>query len=595
MVDQDELQAVLEAASVDRAWEHMEWMSREVPERRSGWPAARRQADYLTERLRDYGFDAHQDEFPGLVSDPRPGSLTLLSPEARSIPAMTFAHSSSTPSEGLEGELLYLGSGGEEDYAGLDARGKIVLAELSYAPPRPEKTRIATAHGAAGIVLINWGDDDNPSIPMGTVKSVWGNPTVDNLDQMPNLPAVGVARVEGIRVRELARRGMVRARIVAVGGREWRALHQPHAVLGSGDTGDWILLGDHMDSWGGGATDNTSGNAVTLEVARILAAHRDRLRRDVQVAFWQAHENGIMEGSTWFVDHYWDAIGRGLIGYVNVDSPGMKYATAYEATLSPELWTWHRDLMRRALGYATEPRKIAKTGDQSFFGVGVPAISGRSEFSRDLVERWHGAVLAPWYQSADDTMEVADRQVLAQDLAMTLAYAWELATRPVLPYDFREPSRILRDALEGYRAAADGSLGLDETAALARELEHAVAALWERGAALADRLDAGDASAELGESAARLNAGLKELSRLLIPTLNSVVGRYGQDSYGLTALRHWVPSLAGVGVLKGHERLSGEHMLWWGKLVRERNRVTDTVAAALAVARALAAEQEAGR
>ncbi|HET9014773.1 MAG TPA: M28 family peptidase [Thermomicrobiaceae bacterium] len=590
MAERDELRAILAEASVDRAWEHMEWMSREVPERRSGWPAARRQADYLTDALRGSGFDAHQDEFPGLVSDPRMGSLTLLSPEARTIPAMTFAHSTSTPPEGLEGDLLYLGSGGEQDYAGQDARGRIVLAELSYAPPRPEKTRIATEHGAAGIVLINWGDDDNPSIPMGTVKSVWGNPTVDNLDRMPNLPAVGIARVEGIAVRELARRGTVRARIVAVGGREWRPLHQPHAILGSGDTGDWILLGDHMDSWGGGATDNTSGNAVTLEVARVLAAHRDRLRRDVQVAFWQAHENGIMEGSTWFVDHYWDAITRGLIGYVNVDSPGMKHATDYEATLSPELWTWHRDLMRRALGYATEPRKIAKTGDQSFFGVGVPAISGRSEFSRELVERWHGAVLAPWYQSADDTMEVADRQVLGQDLAMTLAYAWELATRPVLPYDFRDTARILHEALVGYRDAADGSLRLDDTAALAGELEGVAGSVWKRSASLAGRLDGGDGSAELAEAAARHNAGLKELSRLLIPTLSSVVGRYGQDSYGLSALGRWVPSLAGVDVLREHGRMTGEHMLWWGKLVRERNRVTDDVAAALAVARALAAE-----
>lgn len=574
------LAAILREASVDHAWAHMEWMSREVPERISGWPAARTQADYLTDQLRGYGYHTHQDEFPGLVSYPRPGSLTLIAPETRTIPAMTFAHSTSTPVGGLEGELVYVGAGGEADYEGRDVRGKIVLAELSYAPPRPEKTRIATTQGAAGLILINWGDDDNPSIPMGTVKSVWGNPTVDDLHLMPNLPAIGIARDEGVKVVELAKRGTVRARLVADADRLWRTLHQPHAMLDPGRGGDWLLLGDHMDSWGGGATDNTSGNAVTLEVARVLAAHRDELRRDVQVAFWQAHENGIMEGSTWFVDHYWDAITRGLIGYINVDSPGMKFAEQYQSTLSPELWSFHREVMAAALGYVTEPHKLAKTGDQSFFGLGIPSISGRSLFPEELITRWHGAVLGPWYQSADDTMDVADKTVLAQDLSMTLAYAWELATRPVLPYDFRDSTRLVREALAGYQAASDPSLKLEATVQLASEVESAAARLDEQSSSLATRFASGDASVDLEAEAARLNAGLKRLAQMLNPVLSSVVGRYGQDTYGLSALRHWVPSLALAGRLQGLDPASGNHMLWWGKLVRERNRVTDALLSA---------------
>ncbi|HXX38605.1 MAG TPA: M28 family peptidase [bacterium] len=584
------LREVLDAASVDRAWQHMLWMSSTVPERVSGWPEAQTQADYLTEQLGVYGYDAHEDELVGLVSRPGRGALMVLAPEARTIEAMTFAHSTSTVAEGLQGELLYVGSGGEADYEGKDARGKIVLAELSYAPPRPEKTRIATEHGAIGLVLVNWGDDDNPSIPMGTVKPVWGNPTVDDLHKMPNLPAIGIARRDGVLVRALCQHSTVRARIVAVGGREWRTLRQPHGVLGAGSTDDWMLVGDHMDSWGGGATDNASGNAVTLEVARVLAKYRSELRRDVHIAFWQAHEDGIMEGSTWFVDHYWDAITRGLIGYLNVDSAGMKYATRYEATLSPELWTWHREIMPRALGYVTEPRKLAKTGDQSFFGVGVPAISGRSAFSPELLERWHSAVLGPWYQSADDTMEVADKEVLAQDLRISVAYAWELVTRPVLPYDFRDPARILQEAMESYRQAADNTLGLDAAVTLARDFTAAADQLSRRCRRLTAAFDEGDPSAELTADAARLNAGLKQISRTLIPVLGSVVGRYGQDTYGLSALNHWVPSLTNVGVLRQHDRLTDRHMLWWGKLVRERNKVTDAIASVVATTSALVRE-----
>ena len=583
-INAERLHQVIGEASVDRTWSHMEWMSREVPERISGWPAAKRQADYLTDHLNTYGFEAHQDEFPGLVSYPRPGSLTLIHPEQRLIEAMTFAHSTSTPDGGLDGELVYVGAGGESDYEGKDVTGKIVLAELSYAPPRPEKTRIATLNGAIGLILINWGDDDNPSIPMGTVKSVWGNPTVDNVHQMPNLPAVGISRVAGIDVRQLAQHGLVRARIISDADNVWRTLHQPLGVLGL-NARQFILIGDHMDSWGGGATDNTSGNAVTLEVARVLAQHRDELRRDVWVSFWQAHEDGIMEGSTWFVDRYWDDITRRLAGYLNIDSPGMKYAEQYRATLSPELWTFHREAMQVALGYATDPQRLAKTGDQSFFGTGTPAISGRSSFPTELVQRWHGGVLGPWYQSADDTMDVADKTVLEQDLRMTLAYAWELASRPILPYDFRESVRLISSALEEYTRETDESLGLDHPKSLAGELEMLTDRLWMQANTLADRFTNGEQSNDLEAQAEILNAHLMTLSSTLNPLLTSVIGRYGQDTYGLTALRRWIPSLAHAGELKSREAGSGEHMLWWSKLVRERNRVTDNLQTAVDVAR----------
>ncbi|MCO5220955.1 MAG: M28 family metallopeptidase [Thermomicrobiales bacterium] len=572
-----QLDEVIAEASTDKAWEHMEWMSREVPTRISGWEPAKRHADYLTDELTSYGFAAHQDVFPGLVAYPRPGKLIITSAVEQVIEGYTFAHSISTPPEGLEGELLYVGAGGEADYEGKDARGKIVLAELSYSPPRPEKTRIATANGAIGLILINWGDDDNPSIPQGTVKPVWGNPTVDNIHMMPNLPAIGIARLQGVPIRELCKQGSVRATIVSDADRLWKTLHQPHARLGAGSEPHFLLLADHMDSWGGGATDNTSGNAVTLEVARVLANHKSELRRDIQVAFWQAHENGIMEGSTWFVDHYWDEIDRGMIGYINIDSSGMKYATQYEATLSPEFWTMHEESMQAALGYVTPPKRLEKTGDQSFFGVGVPAISGRMEFSKELLERWHGAILGPWYQSTDDTMDVADKDVLAQDIRISMAYAWTLATRPVLPYDFRHNARILREALEGYAAATDDTLGLDVTVELAKGFEAKAAGVYARANELQARFAAGESGGSLDDDAAALNDTMRTISRTVIPVLGSVVGRYGQDTYGLSALKRWIPSLALVSVLKDQDPLSGDHALWWGKLVRERNRVTDAV------------------
>lgn len=62
------------------------------------------------------------------------------------MPAWPCCHINSTPPEGQEFEVVYLGSGGEEDYAGKDVAGKAVLVEVSYAPATPEKAMLASEH-----------------------------------------------------------------------------------------------------------------------------------------------------------------------------------------------------------------------------------------------------------------------------------------------------------------------------------------------------------------------------------------------------------------------------------------------------------------
>ena len=155
---------ILAQLSVDRAWHHVAWLSTEVPERLSGSPAEERAAGYLEAQLEAAGIRAHIHRLSGLVSFPDQCRLEVVVPDnaLKPISGMTFAQSASTPPEGIEGELVYVGAGGESDYAGKDVSGKIMLASLSYAPPRPEKMRIATVHGARALIIMNWGPPDNP-------------------------------------------------------------------------------------------------------------------------------------------------------------------------------------------------------------------------------------------------------------------------------------------------------------------------------------------------------------------------------------------------------------------------------------------------
>src|SRR5687767_6926178 len=173
------LEALLDDLSVDRAWAHLEHIAREIPSRLAGSPNARRMAEYAHEALGRAGLESRLHEFPGLVSFPEPGLLRVLSPERREIVANTLGHSAST--DGLEGELVYVGSGAESDYVGKDVRGKITLSELSYSPARHEKALIAWQRGSTAQVMMNWGGDDNAAVPFGSVKSAWGNPSPEAL------------------------------------------------------------------------------------------------------------------------------------------------------------------------------------------------------------------------------------------------------------------------------------------------------------------------------------------------------------------------------------------------------------------------------
>ena len=99
--------------------------------------------------------------------------------------------------------------------------------------------------------------------------------------------------------------------------------------------GEAALLGAHYDhlGWGGpgsmvpderaihpGADDNASGVAVLLDAARLLAAHPERLKRDVYFVAFAGEEEGLL-GSAAFVKAKRNSP-RDYVGMVNLDMVG---------------------------------------------------------------------------------------------------------------------------------------------------------------------------------------------------------------------------------------------------------------------------------
>src|SRR5512142_2017239 len=165
----DEIKAILDEFSPEEAYRHTKTIGETWVNRISGTKELEGSVEYIVQQLRSYGIEnATAQPLEGLISLPTISEVRIVSPEQRGIDSRPFAQIGSTPDDGIEAELVFVGPGGFSDYEGRDVRGKIVLAELSYAPPRPEKARIATLKAAAGLILSNWGPSDSEIIPLGT-------------------------------------------------------------------------------------------------------------------------------------------------------------------------------------------------------------------------------------------------------------------------------------------------------------------------------------------------------------------------------------------------------------------------------------------
>ena len=327
--------------------------------------------------------------------------------------------------------------GGYEDYEGLDVRGKIVLTGMTWAPPRPEKARIAHEKGAKALIIMNWGPVDNPVIQMGGVKSQWGNPTPESYQTIPLIPVISITRGAGEYLRELIDRTEVRVWLRAEATREWVSASQPVGFLKAEvETDEFILVGSHMEAWGKTAVCNSSGNSLTLELARVLAAHRRELRRNVVFAFWDGHEVAEAAGSTWFVDSRWESLSQNCLAYLNVDNPGIRGTSIPGLTGVAEMREFLQGLVRRQWDREATWSTAYKGGDSSFFGVGVPYVGFYTRYTEEELKRLNYASLSPTLHSEGDTIDKLDQDLFKRHLDLYGSLVLSLTNTPRIPYDF---------------------------------------------------------------------------------------------------------------------------------------------------------------
>ncbi|MBW2149407.1 MAG: M28 family peptidase [Deltaproteobacteria bacterium] len=566
---------IVQELSGEEAFKHIQKISREIPTRMAGTEECKRMAEYLRDQMIGYGIPAEVHEFDALVGFTGTAELIVLEPENRVIQCNPFVHITNTTPAGIQGELVFIGSGGVDDYQGKDVQGKITLSELSYSPPRQEKQRIAAEHGSIAQIMINWGPSDCKTLAYGSVKPPWGNPTPATLADMPRIPSITISRADGEYLMGLCRTGRVRVWLRAESPEEWRRAQNTLGLLeGSEEPDKFVILGGHMDSWGGGVTCNATGNFAVLEIVRALALHRHELKRSIRIGFWSCHETGTMVGSSWFVETYWDDLDRNGIAYINVDSPGMRDTSFYAASSSTEMARFHKSVERGVLGEETQRKRLAHTGDQSFMGIGVPAVSGRTEYMPEQIKSWHGANLAPWHHSDEMTLDKMDVPMMLKAMKIYVAYVVRLCNTAVLPFDHVSVARELKDRLDAIASSVGGRLDLSRPRRYAGQFIRDAQALDESLQKLREETQ-GATSWKENQRVLLANRVQMKLSRILHPINFSIANRYGFDYYGFTALYTPIPCLYESKNLATLPPNSTDYRALLAYLVQQTNRVSD--------------------
>jgi Iap family predicted aminopeptidase len=556
-------QQLLDEISQDRLWTYVSTVAKD--ERMSGSAEEREAMQYIAGMLRSWNVDVHEYEHDGYVSKPLSARLNVHSPESAAIECSTSAFGTSGT---VRGEVVFVDQGNDDDYGGKDVAGKVVLINAIASPGR---VLTAGHNGAAAAIFTS-----HNHLYQRIVTPVWGTPTPDRTALIPQIPVISIYNPDSERIRVWLEQGAVEVELEAEVCTGWATL--PIVVgdiHGAQEADRFVMLAGHVDSWFYGAMDNAAANATTLECMRILAAHRDQLRRGFRAVFWSGHSHGRYAGSTWYADNFWEELSDGCVAYVNVDSTGATGAVLYEEILAmSETAQLAKDVISDVAGQTAEVNRIGRAGDQSFWGIGIPSvfmslsrvpIESAPELSKamgTLMGRKKSGQAWFWH-TEHDTLDKIDRNVLELDTKIYLSTILRLCNNAVLPFDYAATVTEIAQTLGQYQSRAGQALDLSRVIARAEELHAQIETLNAR---------IGSVQGEAQEASA--NQALIDLGRLLVPVNYTETGKFDHD---LAMPSTAVPGLRGVDELARLEPESDGYRFLRTQLRRRQNQLAFTL------------------
>lgn len=268
-----------------RAFEHLQHLALGIAGRLGGSEGERRAADYIAAHLSGLGLEVSRQEFPVRSYDLVEKRLEILEPALGEIPCEAHWLLADTPPEGVEGEMIFIENGTEEDI-GPEIEGKVVLVLGGLRGPAYE--RFMRFRPLARITI-----EPEIAIPPLRIEAL-----PEERAKFGAVPSLRITHEDGLRILKAGSR---RARLVVrTSETESTSQNVIGTLHGSRFPDEIVVIGGHYDTALGiqGASDNTGGTALVLELARVFADTGSW--RTLRFVGWGAEELGL-RGSVHYI------------------------------------------------------------------------------------------------------------------------------------------------------------------------------------------------------------------------------------------------------------------------------------------------------
>jgi aminopeptidase YwaD len=274
----------------------------DIGKRVAGTQGGANAADYIAREFQKSGLAVTRQAFPFDGWEDRGTTVEMTTPASQKLDAQAIPYSVGGQ---VEGEIVLVpGLGARDDFAKVNGRDKIALVKRGTLP-FSVKAANAEEVGAKALLIYN----DQPQMFTGTLR-----------DRV-NIPVMALSGASADGVLKALANGAVRVKINSDAGIVSRTGYNIIGTL-RGKSDETIVLGGHYDSVsaGPGASDNASGTATLLELARVMGAKPPPKHTLVFSAF-DAEELGLL-GSRAYVNSLSNAQLSKIRGMLNFDMLG---------------------------------------------------------------------------------------------------------------------------------------------------------------------------------------------------------------------------------------------------------------------------------
>lgn len=423
---QGPVQKVLQQAQSPSALEeNLKKLTDEVGGRVPGTPAMANAVAWGVNAFKQAGAEsAHTETFTIPTSWSEGNTrVVVTSPATFDVRAVSLPW---TPAFVPRGSVRFIdvGEGSEQAFKAQSVRGAVVLVhtkllqtlddlfgEYLEAPPILER---AMQGKAAAVAFISSREHDL---------------LYRHFDSDPGLPSkisqFLIAREDGERIGRLAANGKPVLASVSIPNRLGPAIQSQNVIAeikGSDNSGEFVIVGAHLDSWelGTGALDNGCNAALVIDALRAIKAAGVVPRRTIKFMLYSGEEEGMLGSRDWVAKHHGEL--DKIVADIVVDE-GTGAITGFSVggrkDIIPELT--HLAAPLKPLGVAEfTPDAIVGTDNLHLMLEGVP----------NLVANQDGANYMVNYHASSDTFDKVDLKNLRNHVAIVAALAFAIADDP---------------------------------------------------------------------------------------------------------------------------------------------------------------------